>query len=468
MKKLFFALAAMAIVAVSCQKEFTYIYNYNESDFQHSNPTLSQLDIALSDLNNTLDYIYSETRSNKRKIYSKEHIKPFIIPSTTRTGSPVELPDTLAYIIPFENNEGYAVLGVYDDFSAIYSIAENGTFDMEKFEAAVKYEVENNILSTQEYKQRILDNLQNKEPIYQSDDSFVYSLIAGSIIDDIIDQPLPLDTTTIYTPSPVIQTDSIKYVYFQDYYPEMMSTMWHQEHPFNLLCKNQNNEVCPAGCVVIALAQIMAYNEYPEQEQFHNYVISWDFVKQYRNLTTYPNDSLMSLLLSNLCFELGKSHNCNVKYSPKGSSANTWRARRTLDNYNYKDVDRRYGFSSNDIDAAINMIKNNKPVYIDSFTSGEGHAWVLDGYIVRQPVIKVEHLCADGSSYNTYTNLEKQRLFHCNFGWGGKHNGYYKVQDSFNTEHRYPDGDSFEISYAPVGDKHYLYNRYFNIIVYNL
>lgn len=479
MKKFYLFIFVALIGAVSCVKECvqTNISNGSLDDLGYIS-TVRSLSDALTDLDQTLDLIYSGTRSNERKRYSINNVHTFIASQSTRSNSVVDIPDTLVYIVNFDD-DGYAILGAQSDVSPIYSITESGVFDVEKFENAINYEVANNIITNEEYEKRLAEELahMDEEEFYSTDEDFAYSLTASSLVADIVSSPVIIDPTPVTPPAPepdyprVIDTDTIRYVEFLDYYPQMMTTKWHQDSPFNNKCKDDDGEICPAGCVVIALAQIMAYHEYPKNTKFNGIVVDWDVVKMYNNQYTYLNESPIAKQLSNLCYGLGSPDNCDVNYTPSGSSAKTRRAKLTLKNYGYKDVDRRYGFNDKNQQKAIEMISQNKPLYIDGSRTGGAHAWVLDGYLKRRVVTEVIiHYSNRPTEVEVYYG-STQQLVHCNFGWGGTHDGYYVLRNSFNTEERYIDIDDINIEYNiedPNITKHRHYQRNFDIITYNL
>lgn len=88
------------------------------------------------------------------------------------------------------------------------------------------------------------------------------------------------------------------------------------------------------------------------------------------------------------------------------------------------------------------------------------HAWNIDGYKIKKRTI----------TYKTYVGetLEKEQteteilnMVHCDFGWGGKSNGYY-VSGIFNTKD--PRIEHDPNSYDKDNHK---YNNYLHVIMYN-
>lgn len=68
-----------------------------------------------------------------------------------------------------------------------------------------------------------------------------------------------------------------------------------------------------------------------------------------------------------------------------------------------------FGCNSNDSMPMEPQASNGKPVYLGGCTSWslEGHAWVLDGYLLRRE------------------NGTEREYYHINWGWNGARDGYY-------------------------------------------
>lgn len=458
MKKFYLLLFVILIGLVSCQYDSVSRFDLHKGSYNMDcSNSVRPLSDALADLDQTLDIIYSGTRSRERKTYSVNNVRTFVVGHKTRTNVDVDIPDTLVYVIDFDNGNGYAVIGAQSNLSSIYAITDEGEFNIDKFKEAINYEVTHNIITGEEYDQRLSDILDDidSENTCTVDDDFVYELMASSVISDIVMPPVIIDPTPVVPPAPdpyhpiVIGRDTSIYVEFLDYYPPMLTTKWHQYAPFNNKCKNEDDVICPAGCVVIALAQIMAYNEYPENRKFNGVTVDWDVVKQYQNNQNYDDTDEIAEQLSNLCCELGKPYNCDVEYRPSGSSSSIRKAKNTLENYGYRDLDIRHGFTDNDKQIIKDFIKRNKPLYIRSLESlfSSGHAWILDGYIRRRVVTEVSTYYSNFPMNTTKSYGPTQEFVHCNFGWGGIHDGYYLLSSSFNTRHRVTDIDNAQCTY---------------------
>lgn len=474
---LFSLLLSMAIVA--CQKDvYEQPYDATNDDVAQScKSTTISVEQALKNLDDLVNVLYPETRTGKAKTYSKESVLTYVTPATTRSSSKIELPDTLVYIVNFDDGEGFALLGAQSNLSSVYSVTESGTFDVDKFSEALNYEIEHNLLTPEEYAARVA--AEQEEEIEYGDannEDIAYNIMAGAVLTDSTGplpwQPSPedppvIDGGIVLPPIPISTEVNESWVFVENYDP-LLTTEWTQTSPFNLKCKDSQGNICPAGCVVIAVAQIMAYHEYPKNQVFNSVVVDWDTVKQYDNSTTYDDESAIATQLSNLCFELGKDYNCDVTYTVAGSPASDSDAKKTLKRYNYEDVTMYNSFSDNIKLKVIEEIKKNNPIYISAYRSEKkGHAWVIDGFVKRKKKYETIKTYANGSITSSISYGAEQSLLHCNWGWGGTHNGYFVMGNSFDTEERYDDIDSD----SPTPHQSSEYKEYyfkFSVITYSL
>ncbi|MDR1543690.1 MAG: C10 family peptidase [Prevotellaceae bacterium] len=207
-----------------------------------------------------------------------------------------------------------------------------------------------------------------------------------------------------------------------DYY---CKTEWGQGEPYNYYAPHYY----PAGCVAVAVGQIMRFHEYPA---VYNTPIPWTTLP---NSSNNPYDSMTTgdMYVAALLRNIGDKVNMN--YTSGGSSSNIDKARKALV--------KEYGYSENaDVDKFdYNKIKNElqtqkHPLYVrgdGTQTSWEfwlfvwwtvdeysdGHAYVIDG--VTNLVRTYEYTCMG----ETKTDKYQTELMHYNFGWGGSYNFWY-------------------------------------------
>lgn len=218
----------------------------------------------------------------------------------------------------------------------------------------------------------------------------------------------------------------------------LLSSLWTQRIPntgaeidaYNyLMPSGENCDHCLAGCVAVAMGQVMYYWKYPVLINSREVQIDWCNMSDrlYPDLQAYTkNRDAISYLL----FECGKS--VDMDYGCFGSGAETEDVRDALvDVFNYKntaDFKNRFWYSD---DEWIEMLKGNldmkMPVIYRGRTDligGSGHAFVCDGY-------------------NEYDE------FHFNWGWYGYSgpNDYYTLNNLQPNEYlfQYHQGAIFNI-----------------------
>ena len=169
------------------------------------------------------------------------------------------------------------------------------------------------------------------------------------------------------------------------YYNCILETKWGQSAPFNNLC---NGNV--AGCVAVAMAQIMYKHKYPSSYSWSNMLKTY----QTNGYTTTQANAVAKLIR-----DCGIS--VNMDYGTDASAAKSCDAAWALAhkfgyNPNIKYYMRNY-FSQNKWEQIIlEELKEERPILYSGKMSDEeaGHAFVLDGY--------------DGNGF-----------YHFNWGWKG-------------------------------------------------
>ena len=197
----------------------------------------------------------------------------------------------------------------------------------------------------------------------------------------------------------------------------LLTTAWSQDDPYN-----RRTGYNYTGCVATAVAQIMYYHRWPERGKgSYSYVVSSDnrtmsvdfseSVYQWGKMLPKYNtrralaDAEACDAVALLMRDVGVS--VNMQYTPTSSGAQTFMAAKALKTYfNYSTS----LLNKSDEGAAAftrilrKEIENGFPVYISGSvkSGGSGHAWVVDG-------------------------VDKDNLFHMNFGWGGGGDGYFSI-----------------------------------------
>ena len=220
--------------------------------------------------------------------------------------------------------------------------------------------------------------------------------------------------------------------------PEMLTTRWNQGSPYNITCpkyykEEDGTQHYPAtGCTATAMAQVMYFYRYPEKTKAiipahsntytytdkedgqkktvtvttkaipRNTVIDWDNMRDTYSWNGIENANAQDTAVANLMLYCGQS----VKMGWGPSSGANFSAESYINIFGYDNsayVGERRDYSIDDwFDMLYNEIEQGYPVLFSGFSSGGGHAFVLDGF--------------DG-----------ENLFHLNWGWGGGSNGWFLV-----------------------------------------
>ncbi|MDD5569519.1 MAG: C10 family peptidase [Bacteroidales bacterium] len=213
----------------------------------------------------------------------------------------------------------------------------------------------------------------------------------------------------------------------------LLKTKWDQGCFYNKMCPEDEYGICghsPAGCVAVAMAQILKYYNYPNNGIGNKTYWSNKYGKltaDFQN-TTYlwqkMDDSLITEneYIANLIYHCGVS--VEMEYSSNQSGAGIPNG--AFKNcFNYSN---NYIFRSNYSDSAWKgILKINldslQPVYYRGSSKSGGHAFVCDGY--------------------------QGDFFHFNWGWSGCFNGFYLI-DSLNVSgYEFNSGQSAIINIRP-------------------
>lgn len=215
----------------------------------------------------------------------------------------------------------------------------------------------------------------------------------------------------------------------QDYSVKpLLSTRWGQTTPwganigynkYSPLYNASNPRLAPIGCVAVAVGQIMHYHKYPQ-------IYKWSEMPN-----TYATDATARFL-----YEVARGVKMEFGYTE--SSAKFTDAAYFLRSLGY-DVGVK-DFSGAE---AMRQIKSGNPVYVrgEERLSGEGHAFVADGYDAsysheRVRVIDINESAVHDAVPEYYQVLYEKAStphhsvrLHLNLGWGGISDGYYASRD---------------------------------------
>lgn len=352
--------------------------------------------------------------------------------------------DTLMYAVNFSDNQGFMLLSS-DMRVPTLATAEEGSFDVNTNNPTVQVFLKMSELYAQRQvnaHEKMLDSIFGRKDaapyIVTRDETFLgydYGMSNGG---GLIEFKLPL-----------------------------IKTRWHQDAPYNTLYGTKYNPtvseslIAPAGCMVTALAQILAYHGYPADTKFHgknknNYPYT---VYDYWGMTNKPDgpDAATPGHISILYKEIKDLIGTWVV--TKHTQSNGWITAHSSTEAYPKDIIKLadWGFKAEgfkepeadyswiqpyDANGAIYSIKYQRPVFITGgglYPDGSdySHGWILDGYNkyaeVTSSVWERWQNNKTGvittRNYHTIVLQKAATHLHCNWGWGdvsGKGlNGFY-------------------------------------------
>lgn len=195
----------------------------------------------------------------------------------------------------------------------------------------------------------------------------------------------------------------------------------------------------PAGCTVIALAQIVAHNKINRDigpSKIGATVIDWTNIKSiiekqnrehlglsYTSATQDENDAL-----ADYCKAIADK--VVTKYSPDGTSSNIWQARWLLN-----DFDNYCNFNIAEYDSAeirTMITEYQLPAYVRGACTecNGGHAWIIDGLyqmnLIRTIITTETNENGAEIISSRRTILKTSELVHCNWGWDNNRDGWFE------------------------------------------
>ncbi|MDR2910522.1 MAG: C10 family peptidase [Bacteroidales bacterium] len=209
----------------------------------------------------------------------------------------------------------------------------------------------------------------------------------------------------------------------------LLTTTWGQWYPFNYFCPPGTSGASgnyPAGCVAVAMGQIMNYHRKPALvSNPYNHKYNWNNMSE-----TYS--SSLPVLLRAIGVDVDMSYGTT-------SLAGIDDAQYAFKNiYGYTTVTRA-NHDAAIVKSHLNATPKGRPVYMrgEDSINGGGHAWVCDG--VKDEIIQYEFFVEyfNGSSYSTgndYTPsnpgvtlspVPPMTFYNMNWGWNGEHDGWF-------------------------------------------
>ncbi len=369
----------------------------------------------------------------------------------------------LIYIINRGNNDGYMVVSATKTESPVLAFSETGHFDLnadpatqsyiEQFKAQIRdvNDAEKDSLRRVHAVEWAVFEKSEKQPQNQSRASYAeiekmietqiakkkaqgYSYIgkvggASYYLPPEDFQNLMRDIKEHSDPQYDYEYVSLFFIKSWDYQTigPLIKTTWSQGKPFNVDAPNGY-----AGCVPIAVAQILYYYKYPS-------IYDWSKIYQYPT----SNDAFNYFIKD-------VRTRCKVEYKSDGTYATYENAR---------DAFRGLGYTADeaglpDFIKLRNELAQYRPVFITGQNESlkKGHAWVCEGY----KNIKYEGIVSmvidpkwgfpdePGSPYFDYavnvyppSSMDQNQygeFYYMNMGWGARNDGWYRA-NSYNAAH---------------------------------
>jgi len=444
MKNFRFLIGLVAVaVAVGCQQE-----DFSVEKKQTEQTTLLALQAKI-DLSQK---VTEQTVENVANFFSK---KKFASRSADREIKDIcaindSIGNPFCYVVNYGNSSGFIIVSATKDYNPILAYSETGSFDVDKINTSgtsVWLNEQSHYLSlASELPDSIKSKFRAMWTQYETQDlapgvsrseSDVYNLISRSInewtnqgytvyrlseyklTDEFNNLPSDVKETLLYLPSGYANpnyggSENVSFVLKKDvgiynYVAPLTNTTWGQEGGYNFLIPDG----VPAGCVTVAMAQIMKYHQYPTTD------FAWSYMMD--NLPTIETAELMEDIFE----EAG--------INPDNSKAGIENASNAFVN--------SYNYSASVIDhnasSVRNELDNGRPVYMRGESNDDGHAWVCDGYsnsntIYEYKLMTLEQ-CPSGYEPTMFTNPYTTTIhesytpsyYHMNWGWYGTCNGYY-------------------------------------------
>ena len=216
-----------------------------------------------------------------------------------------------------------------------------------------------------------------------------------------------------------------------------VAARWDQGQPFNMQCTLINGTHALAGCVPVAVGQIMYYHR--KNANYNGHYYDWDIMQDIINTSSWANSPSAWPLVQHLLADLGLPENLNASPGTQKTTCNTANAPRTFVNFGYRSggVMSDYDFDSitTEVDSLfpliirgdrIRVVRYVLDIPVDTVTSG--HTWIADQTMHTLCHMWVVHKRTHQLVYHTMVYRDFVR---CNWGNDGKNHGFF-LSGNFN------------------------------------
>lgn len=330
-----------------------------------------------------------------------------VIRSKALTRGDSDIPDTLLYVVNFENNGGFAVVGADTRALPLYAVSDSGELNItENSNEALKL-----VMEGIEEDAALRTMSISGPPVVP--DSIHPPLIPGS-------NPRFPDWYYGYETSETVYPHLSKFQNRVNYYGDYSKYIFMPD-----------GTPTYSGCGAVALEQLMSFYKWPES--IDDYAIDWDRIDQEADV-----DAVAKIL-----YLVGRPGYLSMKYRIEAESKAPlvgtigYRAELTALKklgYTYTEY---FDFLPNE--ESVREELRDKPLMFHAYaitsdlTNGSGHMWIVDGWKCYKWVFpSFEDTDGDGvcdTDLSTYILDPNGYLYHC--VWGDKNgncNGYYYIK----------------------------------------
>lgn len=225
---------------------------------------------------------------------------------------------------------------------------------------------------------------------------------------------------------------------------------WDQTAPYNLLCPTCSSISweyagrCPAGCTPVAAAQVIAYLCPPSLSSYN--------ISSLRAIKSYPLGTTTGSWTSNMSVFIRYIGTClSAKYACDGTGANYSEIGEEFDRWGI--LHKYYEDKNIDLNWLAYNLYSKRPHLTSGFTKKprSGHSWVWEG-------IDCYHSGISSQYQRVYIEPGRTVMLYCNWGWGGRSNGWYVDYETPTGQGTYLDdniqlyitGTSFTVPPTPA------------------
>ena len=353
-----------------------------------------------------------------RRVKNVTTVSPEVLnPDGTRSEATADVEDLL-YIVNFENEAGYAILGADDRLEPVYAVVDEGSLTTEDFRYAVTVTPEQAeadgelVFPLQMVAQAAIIGIENADidadggVAPMSDDGRHTGDLGGNVLREE------------YTPFVV-----------QERIGPLIPVKWGQGAPYNVCCPLVHGQSPVAGCGAIAAAQVMVSNYWNygyAPKSIGKTAIDWTLIRRTIlspklvssgiNGMPSPEGYAVALLIAAVGIDI------DPEYGLEESMAYAY----DLQGFLIRMPSKNVTYETYKNSCVRNMLHDQQKATIMRgvhIENGEkkAHFWNLDGWLYRTRYIKTYYRNGTVSQRGPFG----QTLVHCNFGWEGVADGYY-------------------------------------------